>query len=243
MINKSERVYFENLRPEKTVFLHHTEDCFMKLKLFYFLFFVSFCLVSAYAQQNPIAPVQEPYKEVRGVEPSNKPKYTTYAVEDNGDTIPMGYLTSAYVFPKEKFKSERDEKYYWKLVRDVKKVYPLSKVVYYTLLETMDYLQTIPDERMRQKHLHQMEKDLVKEYEPVLRKMTFSQGKILLKLINRECNSSPYDLIRAYRGGFAATFWQGVARIFKEDLKSGYDPKDEDYTLERIVIKIEQGQL
>ncbi|MDD4712179.1 MAG: DUF4294 domain-containing protein, partial [Bacteroidales bacterium] len=128
-------------------------------------------------------------------------------------------------------------------VRDVKKVYPLSKVVYYTLYETMGYLETIPDERARAKHLRQMEKDLVKEYEPVLRKMTYSQGKILLKLINRECNSSPYELIRAYRGSFAATLWQGVAKIFGEDLKSDYHPTMEDFMIERIVIQIEQGQI
>lgn len=215
----------------------------MKRKRFYILGLISFCFVSLSAQENPLIPAQELYKEVRGMEPKNKPPHTTYAVVENGDTIPMSYLTSAYVFPKELFKNERDEKYYWKLVRDVKKVYPLSKVVYYTLLETMDYLETIPDEKTRSRHLRQMEKDLVKEYEPVLRKMTFSQGKILLKLINRECNSSPFDLIRAYRGSFSATLWQGVARLFRADLKSGYDPQKEDYTLERIVIKIEQGQL
>lgn len=175
--------------------------------------------------------------------PQHKPKHTTYAVMEGKDTIPMGYLTSAYVFPKEMFRSERDEKYYWKLVNDIKKVYPLSKVVYYTLLETMDYLETIPDERTRAKHLRLMEKELVKEYEPVLRKMTYSQGKILLKLINRECNTSPYDLIKAYRGSFTAFFWQGVAKIFREDLKAGYDPYAEDFMIERIVIQIEQGQL
>ena len=215
----------------------------MKRKRIYILSLISFCLVSVYAQQNPLVPAKLPYEEVRGMEPQNKPRHTTYAVIDKGDTIPMSYLTSAFVFPKEMFKNERDEKYYWKLVRDVKKVYPLSKVVYYTLLETMDYLETIPDQRTRDRHLRQMEKDLVKEYEPVLRKMTFSQGKILLKLINRECKSSPYDLIRAYRGGFAAGLWQGVAKLFREDLKASYNPETEDYTLERIVIKIEQGQL
>jgi hypothetical protein len=215
----------------------------MKRKRLYFFYIFTFCFVSLYAQQNPIAPVKQQYEEVWGMEPKNKPSHTAYAVIDKGDTIPMGYLTSAYVFPKEIFKNERDEQYYWKLVRDVKKVYPLSKVVYYTLLETMDYIQTLPNQKDRDRHLRQMEKDLVKEYEPVLRKMTYSQGKILLKLINRECKSSPYDLIRAYRGNFAATLWQGVAKIFREDLKSGYDPQNEDYTLERIVIKIDQGQL
>jgi hypothetical protein len=215
----------------------------MKRKRLYFFCLFTFCFVNAYAQQNPIAPVKQQYEEVWGMEPKNKPPHTAYAVIDRGDTIPMGYLTSAYVFPKESFKNERDEQYYWKLVRDVKKVYPLSKVVYYTLLETMDYIQTLPNQKDRDRHLRQMEKDLVKEYEPVLRKMSYSQGKILLKLINRECKTSPYDLIRAYRGNFAATLWQGVAKIFREDLKSGYDPEHEDYTLERIVIKIDQGQL
>ncbi|MCX6307750.1 MAG: DUF4294 domain-containing protein, partial [Bacteroidia bacterium] len=114
---------------------------------------------------------------------------------------------------------------------------------YFTLLETMNYIETLPDPKDRERHLRRMEKDLVKEYEPVLRKMTFTQGKILLKLINRECNSSPYDLIKAYRGSFSASFWQGVGSLFHADLKSGYDPSTKDYTLERIVIKIEQGQL
>ncbi|MCK9311447.1 MAG: DUF4294 domain-containing protein [Bacteroidales bacterium] len=215
----------------------------MKRKRLYSLSLIAFCFVSLFAQQNPTTPTPEKYQEVRGMIPMNKPGKTTYAVIESGDTIPMGYLTSAFVFPKEMFRSQRDEKYYWKLVRDVKKVYPLSKVVYYTLYETMGYLETIPDERARAKHLRQMEKDLVKEYEPVLRKMTYSQGKILLKLINRECNSSPYELIRAYRGSFAATLWQGVAKIFGEDLKSDYHPTMEDFMIERIVIQIEQGQI
>lgn len=232
-----------SFQEEKTVFLLSIMKAYMKRKRLFSIFLISFCFVSSFAQQNPIAPTQLPYQEVRGMEPKNKPSNTTYAVVEGGDTIPLSYLTSAFVFPKEKFASERQEKYYWKLVRDVKKVYPLSKVVYYTLLETMDYIETIPDERTRQKHLRQMEKDLVKEYEPVLRKMTYSQGKILLKLINRECNTSPYELIRAYRGSFSAMLWQGVAKIFREDLKSGYNPQAEDFMLERIVIKIEQGQL
>lgn len=211
-------------------------------RFFSTLFAVSCCCLLL-AQENPVNPPQKPYEEVRGTEPKDKPKYTTYAVIDNGDTIPMAYLTSTFVFPKETFKSERDEKYYWKLVRDVKRVYPLAKVVYFTLLETMDYLKTIPDERSRNKHLRLMEKDLIKEYEPVLRKMTYTQGKILLKLINRECNTSPYELIRAYRGSFTAFFWQGIARIFREDLKETYDPTGEDFLLERIIVKIDQGQL
>jgi len=236
-------IFFVHSKRKKPYFCISRKNDGMKRKRFFLFSLFSFCFLSSYAQQNPIAPVKQEYQEVWGVEPSNKPHHTTYAIVDKGDTIPMGYLTSAFVFPKEIFKNQRDEKYYWKLVRDVKIVYPLSKVVYYTLLETMDYVQTLPDQKLRDKHLRQMEKDLVKEYEPTLRKMSYSQGKILLKLINRECKTSPFDLIRAYRGNFSATLWQGVAKIFRTDLKMGYDPEDEDYVLERIIIQIDQGQL
>lgn len=195
------------------------------------------------AQQNPIVAQKQPYKEVRGISPIKKPEKTVFAEVINGDTVPVAVLGSVYSFPKENFSSASEERYYWKLVRDVKIVYPLSRIVYFTLLETMDYIETLPDPKDRERHLRRMEKDLVKEYEPVLRKMTYTQGKILLKLINRECRSSPFELIKAYRGSFTASFWQGVASIFHADLKSGYDPSTKDYTLERIVIKIEQGQL
>jgi len=195
------------------------------------------------AQQNPIVAQKQPYKEVRGIQPEKKPEKTTFAEVINGDTIPVAVLGSVYSFPKENFNSASEERYYWKLVRDVKIVYPLSRIVYFTLLETMSYMETLPDPKDRERHLRRMEKDLVKEYEPVLRKMTYTQGKILLKLINRECNSSPYDLIKAYRGSFAASFWQGIGSLFHADLKGGYDPSTKDYTLERIVIKIQQGQL
>jgi hypothetical protein len=183
------------------------------------------------------------YKEVRGLMPSDMPSNSVNSVVENGDTIPMGYLSTIYILPREKFKSERDERYYWKMVRDVKKVYPLSKIVYYTLLETMDYIETLPDQKSKEKHLKRMEKDLVEEYEPMLRKMSYNQGKILIKLIDRECELSSYDLIKAYRGSFAAGFWQGVAKIFRTDLKSEYDPKNKDYMIERIIIRIDQGQL
>lgn len=210
------------------------------------LFLLTFFLVPHLfikAQVNPLAPIKEPYKEIRGTSPLNKPPKTVFAEVVNGDTIPVAVLGSVYSFPKEDFSSESQEKNYWKLVKDVKFVYPYAKTVYFTLLETMQYLETIPDQKLRDKHLRQMERDLVKEYEPVLRKMSFNQGKILLKLIDRECNTSSFQLIQAYRGNFAAAFWQGVARLFRADLKTSYDPENEDYTLERIVLKIEQGQL
>jgi len=184
-----------------------------------------------------------PYEPVYGVRTNGMPVNSTYVVVVDGDTLSMVYLKAIYVFPPEYFKNKKEETYYWKLVRDIKKVYPLSKIVYYTLYETMEYMETIPEKQDRDKHLRKMEKELTKEYEPTLRKMTYTQGKLLLKLIDRQCNSSSFELIQAYRGDFTAHFWQGIAKLFKTDLKSTYEPVNKDYIIERIVIRIDQGQL
>lgn len=184
-----------------------------------------------------------PYEPVYGIRTPGMPLNSTYAIVVDGDTLSMVFLQTIFVFPPERFSSKREERYYWKLVRDIKKVYPLSKIVYYTLYETMEYLETMDDPNDRERHLRKMEKDLIKEYEPTLRKMTYSQGKLLLKLIDRQCNSSSYDLIKAYRGSFTAHFWQGVAKLFRADLKSEYNPTSEDFMVERIIIRIDQGQL
>jgi len=184
-----------------------------------------------------------PYEPVYGIRTSGMPENSTYVVVIDGDTLSMVYLKAIYVFPVEHFKNRNEETYYWKLVRDIKAVYPLSKIVFYTLYETMEYMQTIPDKNDREKHLRKMEKELTKQYEPTLRKMTYTQGKLLLKLIDRQCSSSSFDLIRAYRGDFTAHFWQGIAKLFKTDLKSTYEPINKDYIIARIVIRIDQGQL
>lgn len=181
--------------------------------------------------------------EVFGIIPYGTTRGTVYTEILNGDTIPLILLKTVYVFPPENFRNKKEEKYYWKLVRDIKVAYPLSKIVFYTLLETMDYMESLPDEKSRQKHLRRMEKDLVKEYEKTIRNMTYNQGKILIKLIDRECNVSSYELIRAYRGSFTAGLWQGVAKLFKANLKDQYDEGYKDLLIERIIIKIEQGQL
>ncbi len=167
------------------------------------------------------------------------PAYVDYL----GDTIPLVTLKPFYIFAPEHFANKKQERFYWKTVRDVRICLPLAKIVAATLIETTEYLRTLPDDKAREKHLHQMEKDLIKEYEPVLRKMTYSQGKVLLKLIVRECDSNPYDILKGYIGTFAADFWQGVARLFTADLKMDYRPDNRDALIERIAIKIEQGEL
>lgn len=174
-----------------------------------------------------------------------KPPIPVAAKVEGGDTLLLVNLVPVYVFPKKVFKNKREERYYWRLVRDVKICLPLSKIVSQTLIETAEYIEKLPNDKDREKHLKQMQRDLIRDYEPMLRKMNYSQGKILLKLIVRECDSSPFDIIAAYMGYFAANFWQGVAKLFTADLKTDYDPGEDqrDQLIERIVLMVEQGVL
>lgn len=163
------------------------------------------------------------------------------ATLEGNDTIAVIPLREVVVFPEMKFKNERERRNYTKLVRDVKRTYPYAQLIYETLIETYEYMETLPDDEAKQKHLKLMEKDLFKQYKPELKKLTFSQGKLLLKLINRQCNQSSYNLLKAYLGSFRAGFWNIFASLFGASLKTTYDPKGEDATTERVVVLVERG--
>ena len=161
----------------------------------------------------------------------------------NTDTVFLATLPSINVFPRQQYANSSKEQFYWRTVRDVKKALPLSKIVGREMAETNKILYGLPDDKARKAYLSEFEKRLFADYEPILRQMTTSQGRILIKLIDRECQQSSYDIIRIYKGGFAAFFWQGVARLFKADLKAEYDPENEDRAIEQIIELIEAGQL
>ncbi len=161
----------------------------------------------------------------------------------NGDTIYLANLHTAYCFPVMKFKNKKQEKFYWKTVRDVKKTLPYAKIVGKTLNQANDTLTKLPDDKARKAYLKQLEREVKKKYEPEMRKMTFSQGKMLIRLINRETEYTSYELIKMYRGTFTAMFWQGMARIFGTDLKQEYDGSDKDKIIERVIVLVEAGQL
>lgn len=164
-------------------------------------------------------------------------------IDASGDTIPSILLKPYIKYAPAAPMTARQQRYYWRLVRDVRLCLPLAKTAAATMIETTEYIRTLPTEKEREQHLQQMQKDLVRDYEPVLRKMSYSQGKVLLKLIVRECNSTPYEILQAYLGDFAAGFWQAVARIFSADLKIDYQPEGRDALIEKIAIQIEQGEL
>lgn len=160
-----------------------------------------------------------------------------------GDTIASLRLPTLYVFKPLKFKNKKKQQEYNRLVRNVKKTLPIAKEVNRAIIETYEFLQTLPDEKARQKHLKAVEKGVNQQYTPRLKKLTFSQGKLLIKLINRETDSSSYELVKAFLGPFKAGFYQTFASLFGASLKKEYHPEDEDATIERIVLMVESGQI
>ncbi|MDE5551641.1 MAG: DUF4294 domain-containing protein [Muribaculaceae bacterium] len=166
-------------------------------------------------------------------------------VDEYGDTCRLTYIHEIVVYPPMKFKNKKEEDFYWKTVRDVRKTLPYAKLCYTTLCETYEYILTIPDKKKREAHLKRLESDIFEQYKPVVKTMTKSQGKILLKLINRETDQSSYNIVKAFLGSFRAGFWQTFGRFFGMNMKAGFHPDKnrEDAIIERVATLIEQGTL
>ena len=160
-----------------------------------------------------------------------------------GDTIASLRMPTLYCFKPLKFKNKRQRQQYTRLVRNVKKTLPIAKEVNRAIIETYEFLQTLPDEKSRQKHLQAVEKSVKEQYTPRMKKLTFSQGELLIKLINRETDSSSYELVKAFLGPFKAGFYQAFAAIFGASLKKEYHPEGEDAMVEQIVLLVESGQI
>ena len=160
-----------------------------------------------------------------------------------GDTIPSMRMPTLYVYKNLYFKNKKQQQEYNRLVRNVKKTLPIAKEVNRAIIETYEFLQTLPDEKAREKHLSMVEKSVKEQYTPRMKQLTLSQGKLLIKLVNRETSSSSYELVKAFLGPFKAGFYQAFAAIFGASLKKEYHPEDEDAMIERIIILVENGQL
>lgn len=166
-------------------------------------------------------------------------------VDEYGDTVRMTIFNDVTVFPTLRFKNKKQEEFYWRTVRDVRKTLPYAKLAFSALTETYEYIQTIPDKKTREAHLKRLEKDIVEQYKPVVKKMTKNQGKILLKLINRETDQNSYHIVKAFLGSLRAGFYQAIGKIFGMNMKSGFNPEknEEDAIIDRIATLIEEGQL
>jgi len=164
-----------------------------------------------------------------------------FAVVEESDTVPVIFLNEVLIYPPLVFKDDKERREYDRLVRDVKRTLPYAKLVFNTLIETYEYIETLPDDKAKEAHLKRMEKELFKEYKPELKKLTLSQGKLLLKLIDRECNQSSYQLVNAFLGPFRASFWNIFATMLGANMKTEYDPKGKDSTTERVARLVERG--
>jgi len=157
------------------------------------------------------------------------------------DTLPHFDLPTIYVYPERKFRSKSDEQQYWRLVMRVKKVLPYAKEA--AILFEKYQKEVSPDAKGRDRrvYIRKAEDELMKQYGPELKRMSINDGKVLIKLIDRETHKVSYELIHELKGGVSAVIWQGVARIFGNNLKSHYDPQGEDRQIEQIIQYIELG--
>lgn len=163
------------------------------------------------------------------------------AVIQEGDTIACMWLNDFIKYSPMTFRSTKDQVAYSRLIRDVKRTLPYAKEIANIITETYEYMETLPDDKSRQKHLNQMEKYLMDAYTPKMKKLSRSQGQLLMKLVDRETNSSSYHIIDAFMGSFKAWTYNLFAGLFGNSLKVRYNPYGEDRVTERVCVLVEQG--
>ena len=167
----------------------------------------------------------------------------TGMVNYEGEMIPSFVYGDFYVFDKLVFKSPAQARKYYKIANNIKKVYPLACEIQATVNRTIAHMDSLPTKKEKDAYLKQQEKELKAEYYPRLKKLTFAQGKLLIKLIDRQCDMTGYELIKKYMGGFKAGFYNAFASLFGASLKKEYDPEVDDRLTERAILLIESGQM
>jgi hypothetical protein len=178
------------------------------------------------------------------VVPKDSPKivYRVWAEVVNGDTIPSIRLPEVWIYADYKYRDKKQYEAWNRTKYNVKKVYPYAILAAAKLKEYDNILAKMPDEKSRKAYIKKVEKELKAEFEAPLKDLSMTQGKILLKLIDRETGTTSYELVKDMRGGFNAFMWQSVARLFGSNMKSEYDPNGEDIMIERAIKLIEAGQ-
>lgn len=182
-------------------------------------------------------------QQINVADPTYIPTVKVGKVLYENDSIQYMEMNKVYVFPQTTFKNKKKQREYNRLVANIKKVLPIAKEANKIIIETYQYLQTLPNKKAKNQHLKLVEKSITQQYKPRMKKLTYSQGKLLIKLIYRECNSSSYELIQAFMGPIRAGFWQAFAWAFGASLKKDYDPTGVDKETERVVLLVESGQL
>ena len=203
------------------------------------LLLVAACLVAS-AQEEPIT-AEQALAEMNS--PAFVPTVKVGKVMFQGDSVQYMEMNNVYVYPQLTFKNKKQAKAYMRLVANVKKVLPLAKEARQLLIETTEVLETLPTKEAKDAHIKKVESEIFRTYKPKMKKLTYSQGKLLIKLIDRECHSSSYEMIQAFMGPFRAGFWQTFAWAFGASLKKQYDAEGVDRLTERVVLMVEAGQI
>ena len=217
-----------------------------KMKALYLIIILLSLSLGSTAQNNhtqPLRPEDLSDDEIDMNRPTFEPKVRMGKVLDGKDSIPYVELNNVYVYPEPTFTDPRQRAAYNRLVRNVKKVLPIAKEVNRIIVETYDYLQTLPNKKAKDQHLKFVEKSIREEYTPRMKKLSYQQGKLLITLVYRECGNSAYGTLNAILGPVRAGFWQAFAWTFGASLTKKYDPNGVDKITERVVRQVESGQL
>jgi hypothetical protein len=169
--------------------------------------------------------------------------YLIQKVNRNGETLPEVEIKEVTVYPHPRLAKKSDFRKYERLVYNLKRVYPYALIVRARLFQVNEDMKYIKTDKERKDYMRKVEKDVFAKYEGDMREMTITQGRLLIKLIDRETLNTSYTLIKDYRGKLAAAFWQGIARIFGTNLKEEYDPFGADALIESIIQEIDAGNL
>lgn len=224
------------MRPFTRYIIHFFKQFPIAMRYFLLLLTLSLLPVLGWSQKAGSKPDSTQVEETE-VPLQTQVGETTY----KGRTIPHIVFPTLPKYAPMEFKNEKERERYNRLVYNVKKVLPWAKLTKYTILETYDYLETLPDEKARKAHIKKVEAGLKEQYGPALKKLTRSQGRLLLKLINRECNQTGYYIAKAFIGPFKANLYQGIAVLFGNSLNKKYDPEGDDRYTERVVRMVEAG--
>lgn len=173
--------------------------------------------------------------------PKGFPMY--YEVHD-GDTTYFDNLEPIWVFPRGRgFKGGGDWRKDYRLVYNFNKVYPYALVGRKLMAQVDSTIAADATKKsQRTQYIKSVERELLDLFSKDIKKMTITQGMVLMRLVDRECGLSPYDIIKEYEGGFAANFWQVIAKLFSHDLKTRYEPQGRDRRIEELVQIWDSGK-
>lgn len=216
---------------------------YMSVRIITIMVILQLCGISVKAQSGRPGYINP---EDRAVDMDNPTFVSTVKVGKvfyDNDSIQYVQTNDIYVFPEPEFKNAKQRAAYNRLVYNIKKVLPIAKEANKIIIETYEYLETLPNKKAKDAHMKLVEKDIINEYKPRMKKLTYAQGKLLIKLIYRECNSSTYNLIKAFLGPVRSGFYQAFAWTFGASLTKKYDPEGVDKLTERVILQVEAGQL